>query len=165
MSPILKPHTLEIISRWPDQTRRVGAHLGRLLKTGDLVCLVGDLGAGKTTLVQGIAHGWETDDPVSSPSFVLVNVYRQEDRGELIHMDAYRLSGPAEAVDLDIDHYLERGCLVVEWADRIDAALPEERLMVEMQYISDQQRDLLVTAVGSDYEEIVEHLRERVYGV
>jgi tRNA threonylcarbamoyladenosine biosynthesis protein TsaE len=165
MSPILKPHTLEIISRWPDQTRRVGAHLGSLLRKGDLVCLVGDLGSGKTTLVQGMARGWGTDDPVSSPTFVLVNVYRQVHKGEFIHMDAYRLSGPAEAAELDIDHYLDRGCLVVEWADRIDAALTEERLLVEMQYISEQQRDLMVSAVGERYQEIVELLRERVYGV
>ena len=76
--------------------------LGGLLRPGDILCLVGDLGSGKTTLVQGIVSGWGSLDPVSSPTFVLVNVYRHLENKRLYHLDAYRLSGAAEAEDLDL---------------------------------------------------------------
>ena len=120
MSPILGQNSLEIISRSEDQTRRVGMRLGSLLKTGDLICLAGDLGAGKTTFVQGLAVGWGSLDPVSSPTFVLVNVYRRIDNIRLFHMDAYRMSGSLDALYLDMDEMLLQGPLVVEWADRIE---------------------------------------------
>ena len=93
MSPILDRHSLEIISRSAEQTRRVGMRLGALLKPGDVICLVGDLGSGKTTLVQGLAAGWGSLDPVSSPTFVIVNLYRRMDQSQLFHLDAYRLNG------------------------------------------------------------------------
>ena len=95
MSPILDRNSLEIISRSAEQTRRVGMRLGAMLEPGDIVCLIGDLGAGKTTFVQGLAAGWGSLDPVSSPTFVIVNVYRRLDQRKLYHLDAYRLSGPA----------------------------------------------------------------------
>ena len=98
--PILNSHSLEIISRSTEQTRRVGMRLGALLKPGDMVALVGDLGSGKTTLVQGIAAGWGSLDTVSSPTFVIVNVYRHTGGLRLFHMDAYRLNGSTEALDL-----------------------------------------------------------------
>jgi len=78
--PILDPNSMEFISRSAEQTRRVGMRLGTLLQTGDVICLIGDLGSGKTTFVQGLASGWGSLDPVSSPTFVLVNVYRHPRR-------------------------------------------------------------------------------------
>src|SRR5512143_1475973 len=144
--PILAPNTLDIISRSPEQTRRLGMRLGSLLQPGDVVGLAGDLGSGKTTLVQGVCAGWGSSDEVSSPTFVLVNVYRRLDGQRLYHLDAYRLSGPAEAEDLDLDDMLETGALIVEWSDRIQAALPGEFLQVRLTYIEDYQRDLLVSA-------------------
>ena len=93
--PILDEHTLDFVSKSPDQTRRIGMRLGALLQAGDLICLQGDLGAGKTTLVQGMAQGWGTLDSVSSPTFVLVNVYRRADETQFFHMDAYRIEGKA----------------------------------------------------------------------
>jgi tRNA threonylcarbamoyladenosine biosynthesis protein TsaE len=128
--PILDHHSLEIISRSAEQTRRVGMRLGTLLQPGDLIGLVGDLGSGKTTLAQGIAAGWGSLDPVCSPTFVLVNVYRRPDGLQLYHLDAYRLSGPAEAIDLDLDSMLERGPMLVEWAERVQEALPSDGLWV-----------------------------------
>jgi len=98
MSPILHRNALEIISRSAEQTRRVGMRLGALLQPGDVICLIGDLGSGKTTFVQGVAAGWGSLDPVSSPTFVIVNLYRRLDNSQLFHLDAYRLSGPAEAM-------------------------------------------------------------------
>ncbi len=84
--PILDPHSCELISLSPEQTRRVGMRLGALLQVGDVLALSGDLGAGKTTLMQGIASGWGSLDAVSSPTFVLVNVYRRVASGFIIWM-------------------------------------------------------------------------------
>ena len=82
-----------------------------------MVCLSGDLGSGKTTMVQGLAQGWGTLDPVSSPTFVLVNAYRRPDEQTLFHLDAYRLKNALEAEDLDLDLMLDSGALVLEWAE------------------------------------------------
>jgi tRNA threonylcarbamoyladenosine biosynthesis protein TsaE len=163
--PVFQPHSMEFISRSPDQTRRLGMRLGALLKHGDLVCLIGDLGAGKTTLVQGVSAGWGSLDQASSPTFVLVNVYRRPDGKRLFHLDAYRLSGAAEAEDLDIDNLLDGGPLVVEWADRIREALPQECLWVTLSWVDESQRDLMLTAKGSRYRDLLNELRKQVFGV
>ncbi len=162
--PILAPHSLEFISHSPDQTRRVGMRLGGLLQPGDLLGLVGDLGSGKTTLVQGIAAGWGTLDAVSSPTFVLVNVYRHPDGGRLYHMDAYRLSGAPEAEDLDVTSMLDSGPLVVEWAERIWKALPADYLQVVLKYVDEDQRDMVFTACGLRYQVLLADFRKLVYG-
>ncbi len=138
--------------------------LGSLLRNGDVICLSGDLGSGKTTLVQGLASGWGSPDPTSSPTFVLVNVYRRPGGLRLFHMDAYRMIGPAEAEDLDIDLMVDTGPLVIEWAERIQDALPTDRLWIALKWIDDKQRDLTVTARGKRYQEILTALRRQVYG-
>jgi tRNA threonylcarbamoyladenosine biosynthesis protein TsaE len=163
--PILNRQSLEFISRSAEQTRRAGMRLGAMLRPGDLICLVGDLGAGKTTLVQGLAAGWGSLDPPSSPTFVLVNVYRQPHGGNLYHMDAYRLHKPAEAADLDIDALLEEGPVVIEWADHIWQTLPEEHLWVTMNWIDDTQRDMVFSAQGERYLSLLAGLRRHFYGV
>jgi tRNA threonylcarbamoyladenosine biosynthesis protein TsaE len=163
--PVLNRLSLEMISRGPEQTRRVGMRLGALLQPGDLVCLIGDLGAGKTTLVQGISAGWGSLDPASSPTFVLVNVYRRPEGEKLFHLDAYRLNGAAEAEDLDIDALLENGPLVIEWADRIQEALPKERMWVTLQWVDDNQRDMVFSACGARYASLLNDLRMHIFGV
>lgn len=163
--PILDPHSTEFISRSPEQTRRAGMRLGAMLRPGDIICLVGDLGAGKTTLVQGIAIGWGSLDQVTSPTFVLVNVYRRPDGTRLYHLDAYRLRDAQDAVDLDIDNLLDGGPLVVEWAERILPALPDEHLNIQLHYINEQQRDLLFSTHGKRYEDLLAAFRRTVYGV
>lgn len=165
MSPILPPNAIEIISRSAEQTRRIGMRLGALLQDGDLVCLVGDLGAGKTTMMQGLAAGWGSLDPVSSPTFVLVNIYRRPDAVRLHHLDAYRLSGPTEAMDLDLDEMLARGPMVIEWADRIEAALPDERFWVHMQWVDETQRHYLFSAHGTHYQALLQAFRKQIFGV
>ncbi len=156
---------MEFISRNPDQTRRLGARLGALLKTGDLVCLSGDLGSGKTTLVQGIAAGWGSLDQVSSPSFVLVNVYRHPQGRKLYHLDAYRLSNADEAEDLDLLGMLENGPMVVEWAERIQSALPAAHLWINLRWVDEEQRDMLFKAQDEYYLSILAELRRQIYGV
>jgi tRNA threonylcarbamoyladenosine biosynthesis protein TsaE len=162
--PILAPHSLEVISRSPEQTRRMGMRIGSLLLPGDLIALMGDLGSGKTTLVQGIGAGWGSLDQVNSPTFVLVNVYRRLDKCRLFHLDAYRLQNAAEAEDLDIILMLEEGPLVVEWAERVKSVLPEQGLWVSLQYVDENQRDLVFEGRGQRWQELLPALRRQVYG-
>lgn len=139
--------------------------LGALLQTGDVVWLVGELGTGKTTLVQGISAGWGSLDQASSPTFVILNVYRRPNGEQLYHLDAYRLNDAYEALELDLDPLIEKGPLVIEWADRIQAALPENHLLVKLNLIDHQQRDLIISAKGSRYETLLANFRKKVYGV
>ena len=156
---------MEFISRSAEQTRRAGMRLGAMLQPGDIICLVGDLGSGKTTLMQGIAAGWGSLDAVSSPTFVLVNVYRRPHGQRLFHLDAYRLTNAAEAVDLDLDVMITQGPLVIEWADHIKEALPQERMWVAMRWVDDPQRDLIVSAQGRRYQVLLVDFRRKLFGV
>jgi tRNA threonylcarbamoyladenosine biosynthesis protein TsaE len=157
--PILDANTFEFFSRSPDQTRRIGMRLGELLLPMDIICLNGELGAGKTTLVQGIAKGWGTGDSVTSPTFVLVNNYCRPDGAEMNHLDAYRLENAMEAEDLDLERMIIEGPLLVEWSDRIKAALPEECLVVSMSWISDEHRRLVFSFNGSRYRKLLDLLK------
>ena len=163
--PILDAHAFEFFSRSPDQTRRLGMRLGAALRPGDLVCLQGELGAGKTTLVQGIAQGWGAMDAVSSPTFVLINSYRRADSGQLFHFDAYRVESLGEAEELDMDALISQGSLVIEWAERIESVLPAERLWVWLEYESEEHRTMRFSARGRRYESLLDALRQAVYGV
>lgn len=162
--PILSPHTLEFFSRSPEQSRRVGMRLGSLLQRGDLICLSGDLGSGKTTLVQGIARGWGSLDPVSSPTFVIVNLYRRPDGENLYHLDAYRLQNAREAEELDLDQMLEEGALVIEWPERIETVLPKERLWTNLRYLAEEQRGMIFNAQGKRYQNLVDNVRRLLFG-
>ena len=162
--PILDARTLEFFSRSPEQTRRLGVRLGSLLQTGDLICLCGDLGAGKTTFVQGIAQGWGSLDGVSSPTFVLVNEYRRPDGRLLYHLDAYRLANWMEAEDLDIDRMIESGPVVIEWPERIKEALPADCLWIDLSWVADEQREMRFSGKGERYKQMVLEFRRRVFG-
>lgn len=162
--PILDAHTLEFFSRSPEQTRRVGMRLGNLLQRGDVVCLHGDLGAGKTTLVQGVARGWGTLDPVSSPTFIIVNVYRRPNDGQLFHMDAYRLDSAPEAAELDLDEMLAQGSLLVEWPERIQRILPDECMWISFEYVAEENRQVVIKAAGARYDQILAELRQDIFG-
>jgi len=162
--PILDPRTLEFTSRSPEQTRRLGARLGAFLQPGDLVCLSGDLGAGKTTLVQGLAQGWGSLDQVSSPTFVLVNEYRRPDGQCLYHVDAYRLASAWEAEELDLDRMLESGPMVVEWPERIKAVLPRQSFWIDLRWVAEEQRAMTFVTQGERYEQLLVDFRKRVFG-
>lgn len=162
--PILQPNSLEFISRSTEQTRRAGMRLGAMVRTGDVVCLAGDLGSGKTTFVQGFAAGWGSLDAVTSPTFVLVNLYRRPGGARLYHLDAYRLSGPKEVMDLDLEPMIASGPLIIEWAERIREALPREHLWISLRLVNPNQRDFVFIARGERYESLLAKLRQRLYG-
>jgi tRNA threonylcarbamoyladenosine biosynthesis protein TsaE len=133
------PPTLDVISRAPDETRKVGAALAELLVPGDVVSLTGDLGAGKTALVQGAARALGVQEPVTSPTFVLVRQYRGD--VPVHHVDVYRLDQVQEVLDLGFEDLLDPpGVVFVEWGDAIDALLPDDHLRVEITTDDDDRR-------------------------
>jgi tRNA threonylcarbamoyladenosine biosynthesis protein TsaE len=128
-------------------TKAIGAALAGLLDPGDVVGLAGDLGAGKTRLVQGAAAALGVDDPVLSPTFMLLREYD----GDLPvhHVDAYRLAGPVELEDLGLDEVLAADAVAfVEWADRVAAALPESWLELVLHIRGDDTREVDVRPHG-----------------
>jgi tRNA threonylcarbamoyladenosine biosynthesis protein TsaE len=159
---ILDPNTFEFISRSPDQTRRIGIRLGALLQVGDVVCLCGDLGAGKTTFTQGIARGWGALERATSPTFVLVKYYNRPDGAKLAHLDAYRLLDALEAEDLDLELMMESGPFIIEWPERIRSALPENHLWVDLSWQDDQQRSMTFQPAGMRYINIVNTLKNEM---
>jgi tRNA threonylcarbamoyladenosine biosynthesis protein TsaE len=163
--PILDEHSFEFFSRSPEQTRRVGMRLGSLLQPGDLICLQGELGAGKTTLVQGMTQGWGSLDGVSSPTFVLVNEYRRPDGSRLFHMDAYRLESGREAAELDLDSMLAEGALIVEWPERVASVLPSEVLWVNFDTVAEEQRQMHFKAGGMRYDQMIAELQQTLFAV
>jgi tRNA threonylcarbamoyladenosine biosynthesis protein TsaE len=111
-----------------------------------------------------MAAGWGSLDRVTSPTFVLMNLYRRLDGGQFHHLDAYRLKDAGEARDLDLEVFIETGPLVIEWAERIKSALPTDRLWVNLRIVDIDQRDLIFSARGSYYENLLENFRTRIYG-
>ena len=160
--PILDPNSFEFISRSADQTRRIGIRLGSMIQPHDVICLSGELGAGKTTLTQGIANGWGSLDRATSPTFVLVKNYRRADGSGMYHLDAYRLQDALEAEDLDIDRMIGSGPFIVEWPERILAALPDTYLWINMTWMDDEQRGLIMKPKGNRYKKMLENLKKEM---
>ena len=163
--PIMNPNSVECISRSAEQTRRYGMRLGAMLRPGDLIGFTGDLGAGKTTLIGGIAKGWGTVDHVTSPTFVLVNEYNRSDDQILFHMDAYRIGSLWEAEELDFDRMLQRGPVLIEWAELIEPILPQERLWIHMKYIDDEVRSFTLQPQGKRFVDMAANFRQKCFGV
>jgi len=133
-----------------DDTRALGRALGRLLRAGDVVVLTGGLGAGKTTLTQGIGDGVGVRGPVTSPTFVIARVHPSTVGGPaLAHVDAYRLGGSLELDDLDLDASVDDSVTVVEWGSGLAEVLSEDRLEVVLDVDTvTEQRVATVTGIG-----------------
>ena len=141
-----------LVSNGPEETRAIGERLGALLQAGDVVLLQGELGAGKTTFVQGIARGLGFDGSVSSKSFVLLGEYAG--RVKLYHADLYRLEDPEQAFDLALDEVSADGALVVEWPERAMDTLADEHLLVRFAVRDETGRVLLFEPRGERATEI-----------
>jgi len=138
----------------PEQMRALGERLATLLRAGDLVVLTGELGAGKTTLVQGIGAGLGVRAPVVSPTFVIARVHR-DGRLPLVHVDAYRLSSDAELDDLDLDADLDSAVTVVEWGEGLAERLSADRLEVRIARPAgegEEARDVALVGVGARWD-------------
>lgn len=130
-----------------ERTEGVGALLAPLLMPGDVVSLSGDLGAGKTVLVKGVARGLGVPDSVTSPTFNILLVH--EGRLTLHHLDLYRLEEQRQLEDIDFWGVLESGgASIIEWGDRFPAALPQDVLHVALSILADDTRELAVRATG-----------------
>ena len=141
----------------PEETRALAARLGARLGAGDTLCLIGDLGAGKTTFTQGLALGLglPPEEPVNSPTFTLVAEH-PGGRVPLVHLDVYRLTGSADLYDLAFDDYLSGdGVVVIEWADKITEALPVDRLDILLTSDAPDTRQIIMTAQGARAEEVL----------
>ena len=167
VSPILRPNTLDFISHSPQQTRRLAARLAELLQGGETICLSGKLGAGKTTFVQGLGEGLGIDEPIISPTFTLIREYvSPQGRPPLYHIDFYRLETTQDFQSLGLDEYFYGdGICAVEWPERAPSLLPEERLWIDMFFVDDMKRELLIRAEGQRYEELLAAFRKRTFGV
>ncbi|MDP2972867.1 MAG: tRNA (adenosine(37)-N6)-threonylcarbamoyltransferase complex ATPase subunit type 1 TsaE [Deltaproteobacteria bacterium] len=143
-------------SKSPSETIRIGKTIGSSLQAGDVVALMGELGAGKTQFIKGLAQGVGVGKSVyvSSPSFTLINEYK----GEIpfYHIDLYRLEEEKEAEELGLEEYFHgEGITEIDWADRIPSLLPGELLRVNIHYTGKQTRSIELVAKGKRYEELI----------
>ena len=132
-------------------TQRLGRDLAGLLRPGDLVVLVGPLGAGKTALTQGIGEGLGVPDPVTSPTFVIARLHRGG-RVPLVHVDAYRLGSVADVDDLDLDASTEESVTVVEWGQGLVEQLADEHLELRLERGDDDVRVARLVPHGPGWE-------------
>jgi len=136
----------------PEDTQALGRELAGVLRPGDLVVLVGPLGAGKTALTQGIGVGLGVREAVTSPTFVIARVHRGG-RVPLVHVDAYRLGGAADVEDLDLDASTEESVTVVEWGQGLVEQLTDEHLVVALDRRDDDVRTALLVPHGPSWDE------------
>ncbi len=141
---------LELRTETADDTRAVGEALAAFLRPRDAIALTGELGAGKTTFVQGAARGLGVEDQIVSPTFTLIREYRG--RLDVAHVDVYRLDRVQDVVDLGLDELGEgESVLFVEWGDAVEALLPPDHLVVEL--TGDETRRIIMTAEGKTWLE------------
>lgn len=150
---------LEIILKGLDETEEFGLKLGNILKGGDVISLIGDLGAGKTTLTKSIAMGLGVRDYVTSPTFTLINEYKGK-QYPLYHFDVYRLEGIEDILDLGFEEYFySKGVTIIEWGNKIKNALPEDVLIIKMKMgLDEHERILHIYGTGDKSNRIVEEL-------
>ncbi|NLS44580.1 MAG: tRNA (adenosine(37)-N6)-threonylcarbamoyltransferase complex ATPase subunit type 1 TsaE [Firmicutes bacterium] len=144
----------------PEETRRIGELTGRLLTPGDVIGLIGYLGAGKTVFTQGIAKGMNIKGNITSPTFTLIHEHMG--RIPLYHVDVYRLTTPADIETIGIEDYLYGdGVVVLEWADQVLSILPDERLDITIRHPDgedDNVREIIIKPYGQKYEHMIKEL-------
>ena len=146
---------LDLTSASPDETRAIAARVAAVAEPGDVVCLWGDLGAGKTVFAKGFGAGLGVRDTISSPSFVLMGEYTG--RLPLFHIDLYRLATSAEAFDGGLlDDRQAGGVVVIEWPDRLGRDVPVERLDVRIEGGADDPRQLHLEAHGASHRRYID---------
>lgn len=153
---------MRIITSSADRTVALGKKLAGLLKPGDIVCLHGDLGTGKTVLSRGISAGLGVREcDVISPTFVLMRCHRG--RVPMYHFDLYRVNGPDDLLGLGCEEFFfSDGVCVIEWAERLGYLEPAECLTVELSHIARDRRALRFTAKGARYRQLVKDLAKKV---
>lgn len=150
--------TFELLAKSVEETQRFGERLGALLKPGDVVAMIGELGSGKTTLIQGLAKGLGIDPAkVKSPTFIVLREYAG--RVGLIHIDGYRVEDASSVVWLDLEWVFSPSKVtVIEWADRLAGCLPEERFELRLAHKTTNQRAITVIPHGSRATQLIDSL-------
>jgi tRNA threonylcarbamoyladenosine biosynthesis protein TsaE len=143
------PDALTLTATTAADLQAIGERLGRALAAGDVLALIGPLGAGKTTFVQGVARGAEVpaERHVASPTFALVNEH--PGRVPLVHADLYRINDPRELDELGLADAFDRAAVAIEWLDRFPEAAPSERLTIEIAILADGARAITFRATGA----------------
>ncbi len=151
---------MRIISNSVEDTLNLGVHLAKHLEPGDIICLKGELGSGKTTLTKGIASGLGVDPAkVTSSSFILIRVH-QEAKIPLFHFDLYRLKSANQIASLGYEEYFyDEGVSVIEWAEKLDCLMPKERLMVELSYGPGNKRIFKFSGQGERYKGLLREIK------
>ena len=161
---VQSPHELDFITHSVAQTIRIGQRLGELLRSGDLILLLGDFGSGKTHFIKGVAQGLGSADLVNSPSFVLINEYRAgppHGRMPIYHADLYRIEDAAELAGIGLDEaWSSSGVCLIEWAERAQDWLPHDHLAVHLRFLSDTKRVLRFVPHGQRYEALVAEFKQ-----
>nr|WP_187287412.1 tRNA (adenosine(37)-N6)-threonylcarbamoyltransferase complex ATPase subunit type 1 TsaE [Gottschalkia acidurici] len=149
---------LKISTKSPEETEEIGYNIGKSLSGGEIICMVGDLGAGKTTMTKSLARGLEIEDYITSPTFTIVNEY--EGRLKLYHFDVYRIGDVEEMYDLGYEEYFySDGVCIIEWSNLIEDILPKERITIEIKRgIDDNTRDIIIDGTGQKYEDLIKEL-------
>ena len=151
----MAPATVQIESACPEDTHELGRILGKHARPGDIFLLTGDLGAGKTTLTQGILWGMGSDDYVRSPTFVLVTEY--DANVPLHHVDLYRIDALDQMDELGLDELVDDGgVVVVEWAEKAAELFPAGRLQVNIERRADDSRRLVLSSTSAEYDRFLE---------
>jgi len=165
--PILRQDELDFISHSEMQTERIGMRLAKFCRPGDVICLEGELGTGKTCLVRGLGRGLGVTEPITSPTFIMINEHRVPGSHlRFYHIDLYRLQSPQEALALGIEEYLYgRGICTIEWAERAREVLPQEHLWITLRHVSENKRGLTMAATGARYQELLGQLRSNAFGL
>jgi tRNA threonylcarbamoyladenosine biosynthesis protein TsaE len=151
---------MELISGSTQKTLVIGKLISRKLKKGDIVCLFGDLGSGKTVLTKGISLGLGVDkDKVTSPTFVILR--QHEGKFPIYHFDLYRLNSPEDILGLGYEEYFfDEGISVIEWADKLGKLLPKEFLRIRLMVIGENKRLIKISAEGIRYKKLLEDICE-----
>ncbi len=155
--------SIEILSTGATVTHRMGTVVGKAALPGDVIALSGELGCGKTCFTGGIAEGLgvERTFAITSPTFTLINEYPAKCR--LYHMDVYRLGGAADLDDLGFDDILaSEGVVVIEWADRISGALPQDAMHVHFEYIDETRRKISLRGDKKRIQELAKAIKTEV---
>lgn len=164
---ILDEKTVDFISTSVEQTERLGVRLGQLLQQDDVIGLAGDLGAGKTAMARGIGRGWGTALRVTSPTFTVVNQYpRMSDGRILYHVDCYRLQSEGDVVTAGLEDVLSNdGAVMIEWPERIEKWLPQDRLTIQLRYLSETRRGMRIIASGDRSAALLRGFKRSAFGV
>jgi len=154
---IIHKMDLTIITKSPEETKKLGRAISKLVKPGDLLAFYGELGTGKTCFIQGVSEGLEVKDYVTSPSFTIINEY--QGKIPVYHFDLFRLSNIEEILDLGYEEYFYgEGLTVIEWAEKIEKLLPKEYLKIDIKFKNCYERTISLIPQGERFNKSLKEL-------